>query len=90
MDTEPDGTIVFRIDTDGKYSPECENRADIVFRMINAQKESYHIKVNPHTVTVTDADGTEHEETVCDFDGELKKGSEISVPLAERNSSKDD
>ena len=90
MDTEPDGTIVFRIDTDGKYSPECENRADIVFRMINAQKESYHIKVNPHTVTVKDAEGTEHEETVCDFDGELKKGSEISVPLAERNSSKDD
>ena len=81
MDTEPDGTIVFRLDTDGKYTPECEKRADIVFKMLNAKKESYHVKVNPHTVTVRDADGTEHEETVCDFDGELKIGSSLTVSL---------
>ena len=80
MDTEADGTIVFRLDTDGKYSSECDSRSDIVFRMDNAQKDSYHIKVNPHMVTVTNSDKT-YEEIVCDFDGELKIGDSINVLL---------
>lgn len=81
MDIESDGTLVFRLDTDGQYSADCDNRAQVTFSMINAQKDSYRIKVNPHTVTVVGEDGQMHEQTICDYEGELKKDEHISIPL---------
>ncbi|MBQ7439758.1 MAG: hypothetical protein IJV28_07275 [Paludibacteraceae bacterium] len=83
MDMETDGTLVFRLETDGKYSADCDSRSQIVFYMENAQKDSYRIKVNPHTVKVTGEDGQEHEQTVYDYEGELKKDEAVSIPLAE-------
>lgn len=81
MDTEEDGTIVFRLVTDGQYSADCDNRAQVNFCMINAQKDSYRIKVNPHTVTIAGEDSQTQEQTVCDFEGELKKGEHVSIPM---------
>ena len=83
METESDGTVVFRLDTDGQYSADCNSRSLIVFRMDNAQKESYHIKVNPHTVTIVDEDGVAHEQVAYDFEGELKKNEDVTIPLEE-------
>jgi len=81
MDTESDGTLVFRLDTDGKYAADCDSRSQIIFYMENAQKDSYRIKVNPHTVTVTDEDGLVHEQMVYDYEGELKKDESVTIPL---------
>lgn len=83
METESDGTVVFRLDTDGQYSADCNSRSHIWFRMNNAQKDSYHIKVNPHTVTIVDEDGVAHEQVAYDFEGELKKNEDVTIPLEE-------
>jgi len=54
-------------------------RTTIKFLICNALKDSYHVKVNPHEVTVKNDDGTEHVETVCDFEGDLKRGVPVEV-----------
>lgn len=64
---------------DGKPAEGCMRRATVYFLIYNALKDSYHIKVNPHEVTVKDADGTEHVKTVYDFEGDLKRGSSVEV-----------
>jgi len=64
---------------DGKPSGNCIRRASINFQIYNALKDSYHVKVNPHEVTVKNDDGTEHVETVCDFEGDLKRGVPVEV-----------
>ena len=86
MDIDDDGSLIITplIDgrtTDGKPSGDCIRRAFISFVIINAVNDSYHIKVNPHVVTVTDDDGTEHTETVYDYEGDLKRIGQITVDL---------
>lgn len=83
MDTEADGTLVFRFDTNGRYSPDCGTYSQILFNMINAQKEEYRVKVNPHKVLIKNADGTEDETIVYDYEGVLKKGDRETILLQE-------
>ena len=81
MDTESDGTLVFKINTDGIYSSSCESYSQIIFKMLNAQKEDYRVKINPHIDYIKDADGTEHEITVYDYEGVIKKDDHESIQL---------
>ena len=81
MDTDVDGTLVFKISTDGIYSSSYESYSQIIFNMINAQKEEYHVKVNPHKVFIIDSDGIEHENTVCDYEGIIKKDEHACIIL---------
>ena len=81
MDTESDGTLVFKINTDGIYSSSCESYSQIIFKMLNAQKEEYRVKINPHIDYIKDADGTEHEITVYDYEGVIKQDGHESIQL---------
>lgn len=83
LDVDEDGTLIISplMDgktTDGKQSGDCIRRSDIVFDIQNTTKDSYHVKVNPHAVTIKDEDGTEHEEVVCDFEGDLSVGEVVN------------
>ena len=84
MDIDDDGTLIILplVDgktTDGKPTGDCIRRATIHFQIYNAIKDCYHVKVNPHEVIVKNVDGTEHVETVCDFEGDLKRGVPVEV-----------
>lgn len=81
MDTDVDGTLVFKINTDGIYSSSCENYSQIIFKMLNAQKEEYRVKINPHKVYMKDSNGTEHEITVYDYEGIIRKDDHESILL---------
>lgn len=83
MDTETDGTLVFKFDTNGYYGSDCGTYSQILFNMINAQKEEYRVKVNPHKVLIKNADGTEDETIVYDYEGVLKKGDRETILLQE-------
>lgn len=84
LEIDDDGTLILSplVDgktIDGKPSGNCIRRASINFQIYNALKDSYHVKVNPHEVIVKNVDGTEHVETVCDFEGDLKRGVPVEV-----------
>ena len=81
MDTETDGTLVFKFDTNGYYGSDCESYSQILFNMINAQKEEYRVKVNPHKVYMKDADGSETEVVVYDYEGIIKKDDHKKISL---------
>lgn len=81
MDTDADGTLVFKISTDGIYSSSCDSYAQIIFKMTNAQKEEYHVKVNPHKVFIKDSNGVEYEKTVYDYEGIIKKDDHACIIL---------
>ena len=81
MDTETDGTLVFKFDTNGYYGSDCESYSQIIFYMVNAQKEEYRVKINPHIDYIKDSDGTEHEITIYDYEGVLKKDDHESILL---------
>ena len=81
MDTETDGTLVFKFDTNGIYSSSCESYSQIIFKMLNAQKEEYRVKINPHIDYIKDSDGTEHEITVYDYEGVIKQDGHESIQL---------
>lgn len=81
MDTDEDGTLVFKINTNGVYGSNCEHYSQIIFKMINAQKEEYHIKINPHKDYIKDSNGTEHEVTDYDYEGIVKEDDHVSVLL---------
>ena len=90
MDVEEDGTLVFTPLADGKpcdgrQSTDCYRRAYISFNVVNALKDSYHIKWNPHTSVVTEADGTAHEVTTYDYEGDISVGESIKEKLKRDN-----
>ena len=90
MDVEEDGTLVFTPLADGKpcdgrQSTDCYRRAYISFDVVNALKDSYHIKWNPHTSVVTEADGTAHEVTTYDYEGDISVGESIKEKLKRDN-----
>lgn len=81
MDTDVDGALVFKINTDGVYSSNCDCYSQIIFKMTNAQKEEYNIKVNPHKVSQKDSNAIGLEETIYDFEGIIKKDTKTSIIL---------
>ena len=83
MDTDIDGTLVFKINTNGDYSSTCESYSQIVFKMLNAQKDEYRVKINPHKDYIRDSDGNEHEITVYDYEGVIKKDESVTVRLGD-------
>ena len=83
-DIDDNGSLIITSFIDGKSesgkpSNGCMRRTTIKFLICNAIKDSYHVKVTPHEVIVKNVDGTEHVETVCDFEGDLKRGVPVEV-----------
>ena len=81
MDTETDGTLVFKFDTNGYYGSDCESYSQIIFYMVNAQKEEYRVKINPHKVFTKNSDGSEDEAVVYDYEGIIQKDDHKSILL---------
>ena len=81
MDTETDGTLVFKFDTNGDYSSTCESYSQIIFKMLNAQKDEYRVKINPHKVFTKNSNGSEDDAVVYDYEGIIQKDDHKSILL---------
>ena len=81
MEREGDDTLVLRLE-ENQRTP-YDNQVTCIFsvHVVNAVRDSYYIRYNPHKVMEHDADGTEHEREICDFEGRVRRGQEFTIDL---------
>ena len=66
---DSNGSLVMSVSNDGKNYDTLKSYYGKIW-LINAKKK-FHLKLNPHKSTVSDADGAPHEETAYDYEGDI-------------------
>ena len=83
VEQDADGTLVLNPWNDSKGEVNCVCHINIYFTIRNATMQNYHLVLNRQTVTVTDADGSQHQEVWTDYDGYIsfKNQNIITIDL---------